>query len=178
MEIWKDIKGYEGLYQVSNLGRIRSLYNNKIKFIKLFNKIKNDENSYLRVQLVKNKIVKKFSVHRIVALAFIENPENKPLINHKNTIKIDNRVSNLEWCTQSENIIHAYKNNLINLNTGRKIKCLNNNKEFKSSYAAAMWLNNYIFNNTKKVKHLAEQIRRVAKKKRNQTLGFKFEYIL
>jgi hypothetical protein len=118
-EIWKDIIGYFGLYQISNLGNIKSLeryrYNN-LKYLqkeKHLSLIKNVY-GYLQVNLCKYGKIKIFKVHRLVACAFISNPENKPEINHKNGIKIDNRVENLEWCTRSENEIHSYENGFQN----------------------------------------------------------------
>ena len=114
IEIWKDIEGYEGLYQVSNMGRVKSLNNNfsrKEKILKC-HKI----NGYLRIDLHKNGGSKNFKVHRLVAEAFLPNPDNKPHINHINTVRDDNRVwvnedgsidyekSNLEWCTPKENM--------------------------------------------------------------------------
>lgn len=111
-EIWKDIKGYEGLYQISNLGRVRSVsryvYHNQFcpqKIISLAIK----RNGYVSVGLRNNNIRKYYSVHRLVAEAFIPNPENKLEVNHKNGIKTDNRVENLEWVTHSENQCHSYK---------------------------------------------------------------------
>ena len=97
-EIWKDIEGYEGLYQISNLGRIKSSYNGKEKILKPF-----DNHGYFRIQLYKNGVRKKETIHRLVAKAFIPNPENKPYIDHINTIRTDNRVENLRWVTHEEN---------------------------------------------------------------------------
>lgn len=115
MEIWKNIENYEG-YQVSNFGNIKSL-SKKVKCKNGFRttkekilKLKKSKHGYLSVQL-KNK-GKFFSIHRLVAFAFIDNPENKPQVNHINGIKHDNRIDNLEWCNQSENQIHAYANKL------------------------------------------------------------------
>ena len=117
-EIWKDIPGYENIYQISNLGRIKSLdriiicKNKKnIKRGKIL-KVEIVNNGYERIQLHKNNKCKRYKMHRLVAQAFISNPEKKPYVNHKNGIKNDNRVINLEWCTQSENILHAYKTGL------------------------------------------------------------------
>ena len=107
-EIWRDIKGYDGVYQVSNWGRVKSL-----KFGKeLFLKPVNNGWGYHRVSLCKNKKGKNITVHRLVAEAFIKNPQNKRTVNHKNGIKADNRLSNLEWNTMSENNKHAFANGL------------------------------------------------------------------
>ena len=110
-EIWKDIAGYEGLYQISSLGRVKSLGNksNHKKPIILKQSL---VMQYLCVGLTKNSKGKMYKVHRLVADAFIPNPKNKPQVNHINGNKIDNRVENLEWNTESENLKHAFKNGL------------------------------------------------------------------
>lgn len=102
MEIWKDIDGYIGLYQVSNLGRVKSLNYNKTNKEQI---LKPNPNTfgYPSVVLWKNRKYKAYSVHRLVAQAFIPNPHNKPFIDHINTIRTDNRVDNLRWCTYREN---------------------------------------------------------------------------
>lgn len=101
-EIWKDIEGYEGLYQVSNFGRVKSLNYNHTGKEKLL-KQKNDIYGYTMCSLWKNRkrIYKK--THRLVAQAFLPNPNNFPQVNHKNEIKTDNRVENLEWCSAKYN---------------------------------------------------------------------------
>lgn len=124
MEIWKDIKGYEGKYQVSSLGRIKSLYRwNGKAFYSREHIIKSyiNKNGYVYIALMKNNKNKNCRLHRLVAEAFIPNPENKLQINHIDGNKQNNRVDNLEWCTASENIQHAYDNNLNN-NDKQKIK--------------------------------------------------------
>lgn len=104
VELWKDIEGFEGLYQVSNLGRVRSYFREGTKggIIKQF-----IINRYPKVHLFKDGVGKFIYTHRLVALAFIPNPENKPQINHINGNKYDNRAINLEWATSQENIQHA-----------------------------------------------------------------------
>lgn len=94
-EEFRDIPGYEGLYEVSNLGRVRR--NGKIL------KLTKNAKGYLMLNLCKNGIVRKFLVHRLVALAFLPNPQNLPMINHKDEDKTNNTVSNLEWCTVQYN---------------------------------------------------------------------------
>jgi hypothetical protein len=105
-EIWKDIQGYEGLYQVSNLGRVKRVSGKILKPENL------NKKSYLRVRLYKNKIGKHHLIHRIVAEAFVPNLRNAEEVNHKNGDKQDNKVTNLEWITHKENMQHAFKNGL------------------------------------------------------------------
>lgn len=106
-EIWKDIKGYEGLYQVNKIGQVRKLKHEiKILAPEVMKK------GYLRVSLTKNKQRTRILIHVIVAKHFIPNHDNKQQVNHINGIKSDNRIENLEWCTNKENCIHAVKNNL------------------------------------------------------------------
>lgn len=108
-EIWKDIDGFEGTYQVSNMGRVRSLTRRVWNYTKPGRVLKPmaKENGYLQVYLSDGKIREKHAhIHRLVALAFIPNPEGLPEVNHKNLNKADNRVENLEWCTSRYNKAH------------------------------------------------------------------------
>ncbi len=124
-EVWLPIFGYDGLYEISSFGQVKSFYikqsgrngflgNEPYKIISQRERGK----GYLGVLLSKNFAGKTYSVHRLVAEAFIPNPENKPMVNHKNGIKTDNSVTNLEWMTNSENIQHAFNNKLIKSNYG------------------------------------------------------------
>ena len=108
-EIWKDIKGYEGLYQVSNFGRVRSLGHDKWHKGRIIKPHYDGRKHYLFVQIYKNKNSKKINVHRLVAETFIPNPKNLPQVNHKDENKINNCVWNLEWCTNKYNINYNNK---------------------------------------------------------------------
>ena len=111
-ELWKDIEGYEGLYQVSNLGRVKSLdkidsIGRKIKGRNM--KLRLNKCGYVDVKLSTDSIEKDKLVHRLVAEAFIPNTDGKHVINHIDGNKQNNCVNNLEWCTQKENIQHAFE---------------------------------------------------------------------
>lgn len=101
-QIWKDIEGYEGLYQVSNTGKVRSL-NYKGTGKKKIWKYAITVNTYKQIALCKNGEIKYYYIHRLVAQAFIPNPNNYPVVNHKDENKSNNVVWNLEWCTQEYN---------------------------------------------------------------------------
>ena len=105
-EVWKDVIGYEGLYQVSNFGNVKTLKYGKEKILKPGK----NSHGYLQVVLCKNNTCKSYSIHRLVAQSFIPNPLNLSEINHKNENKTDNNVYNLEWCEHKYNINYGSHN--------------------------------------------------------------------
>jgi hypothetical protein len=118
-EIWKPVLGYEDYYEVSTYGNVRSvnriiINSNGIKFNYKSRKLKpaSNKDGYLQVGLSKNCKTNSYCIHQLEAIAFIPNPENKPTVNHKDGIKINNYIDNLEWATKSEQTIHALKHNL------------------------------------------------------------------
>ena len=130
-EEWKDIKGYEGLYQISNLGRVKSLartyshhnrYTHVIKHIQ--EKILKPQlrGQYLKVTLLKHNHRKQVSVHKLVAETFIPNPDKLPMVNHKDEDKLNNNINNLEWCNSTYNSNYGTRNTKIS-------KLLTNNKK-------------------------------------------------
>ena len=107
MEKWKDVVGYEGIYQVSLQGRVKSINHKNHRGNMIYGrmlKLKRESNGYLRVNLVKDGRSKQHSVHRLVAKAFIPNPQNLETVNHKDEDKTNNAVSNLEWLSIGDNI--------------------------------------------------------------------------
>lgn len=124
-ELWKDIKGYEGLYMISNKGRVKSLekvvgsgYIQKERYLKESICV----NGYAYYSLSKQSKTKKFKTHRLIAIHFIPNPNKKEQINHIDGNKLNNSINNLEWCTQSENMKHCYEIGLQKPKKGSKNK--------------------------------------------------------
>ena len=193
-EIWVDIKDYEGLYQVSNLGRVKALEKVIIRkkcgirrYPEIIRKLVPDKDGYLSVLLCANNKVKTFKVHRLVATAFISNPENKPTINHKNGIKTDNRVENLEWATNKEQIVHARRAGLMNTNQYGKNNPMWNRKGKDSPFAKPIYQIDIVTNKIIKEfpsltdaaislnKH-SGHISQVCQGKRNSAYGYKWKY--
>lgn len=129
-EEWKDVEGYESLYQVSNLGRVKSLEKHFLRAYKDSYRTRTipakilkpfpTRTGYLLVKLTQNKTAKCFQVHRLVANAFIPNPQHKPQVNHINGVKTDNYISNLEWVTAQENTFH--KNHILGFKFSEETK--------------------------------------------------------
>ena len=136
-EVWKDIEGYEGLYQVSNLGRVKSLKGSHEKYKEKILKPRKNSNGYLRVGLCR----KDFYIHRLVAQAFIPNPNNYLEVNHKDETRDNNRVDNLEWCNKTYNMNYGtIKERIGKASKGRslgsksarakKVKCITTGEIF------------------------------------------------
>jgi hypothetical protein len=173
-EEWRAVVDYEGLYEVSNLGEVRSLRNNNKILKKRLAKV-----GYYRVGLANSGTVKWFTIHRLVATAFIPNPNQYPCVNHKDEIKTNNRVSNLEWCT--------YK---YNLNYGHVREKIKKNRDCSSFSKPVKQIKNGVVINT--FPSIAEATRtlglgrcavgnisRTCKKTKhfNTAYGYKWEYI-
>ncbi|WP_342532647.1 NUMOD4 domain-containing protein [Lysinibacillus sp. FSL K6-0057] len=134
-EIWKPVEGYEGLYEISNYGKLKSYYDKNGRQMIAEGRLlkgKKDKDGYIEYTLSKNKVYKCKRAHRLVASAFIENPYNLPQVNHIDGIKSNNYVSNLEWCDVKHNAKHKYDTGLgeysrhmAKMTHGRKSKLLN-----------------------------------------------------
>lgn len=163
-EIWKDVEEYEGLYQVSNLGRVK-----RVKTGRILKPLKHPH-GYLNVGLSKNGIVSNKTIHRLVAKAFIQNLENKPEVNHIDEEKTNNNVNNLEWSTRKENINHGTRTE--RMGKTRSISIIATNiktgevEEFygTSECARQLGLNTPSITNVLKGRH-------------NQTGGYTFKYL-
>ena len=172
-EIWKDIKVYEGKYQVSNLGNIKNLNHLNSKKIKIMC-LKKHKKGYFQIELHKNNISKTFLVHRLVAEAFIPNPNNYPIINHIDLNKNNNCVDNLEWCNQSQNMKHSY----ILKSTTEKPR-----KLYKKIFQCDLENNIIkIWDNICEIKNIKNyhptSIKQCCEGKRKQAYGYKWQYAI
>ena len=138
-EIWKDINGFEGKNQISNLGRVKSLnyrHTNKEVILKPF-KCSSIGNQYYKVQLLDNQ----YYIHRLVAQTFIPNPSNLPQINHIDENHFNNSIDNLEWCTPNHNCNHGTRITRIASKLSKKVRCIELNKIYDSAKIAAVEFN-------------------------------------
>ena len=133
-EIWKPIKGYEGLYEVSNFGRVKSIRFGKEKIMSS----KAKGNKYLKIMLCKNKTYKRFYIHRLVAQAFLPNTDNLPCVNHKDENPLNNVVSNLEWCTYSYNNSYGNRNKRIALSNSKPVLQYTLDGQFVKEWSSTM----------------------------------------
>lgn len=165
-EIWKPVVGYEGLYEVSSYGRIRSLKRKVPHIMKPFN----NGYGYLKVSL-NNNGQKTFFVHRLIAETFIPNPNNLPTVDHIDRNKMNNCIENLRWINQ----IGQAKNRNNKSNWGEDcrmpIRCVETNQIFENSAAAAHWISNNDLSKAK-ISYIAITLRRVCK----ENYGFKSAY--
>ena len=147
-EVWKDIVGYEGKYQVSNLGRVKSLNYRGNTNKEVIMTITKNKNGYLKIGLSKNNKRKNYLIHRLVAQAFIDNPNKYDEVNHKDEDKSNNRVENLEWCTHKENCYYGTRIKRSSENrkgkyTGnknpnsKKVRCITTGEIFNTMKEAA-----------------------------------------
>ena len=181
-EIWKDIKGYEGLYRVSNLGRVKSLKKRVNFYSGLYKEIKQrtyreriinlrkTNRGYMVVELYKNGIGKRFSIHRLVAENFIKNSNNLPQVNHIDGNKENNNINNLEWCTGSQNIKHAIKTGLFKAKKRPVIQYDLNGNYIKK------WDTIKDFLIEKNINLKSSAITKCCKGKRKSAYGYKWKY--
>lgn len=178
VEIWRPIPNYEGYYEASNLGRIRSIYRYKRVLKPMIS-----NTGYERVDLFKNRHRRQYSVHRLVAITFIDNSDDKPFVNHKDENKLNNRASNLEWVTHVENcnygtaikrrVLHTdYSNRHSNLNqikaASKPISQYTKDGQFIRNWSSASEC-------SRATGLSVSSIRSVANGKRNSLFGYVFK---
>ncbi|AWD92331.1 HNH endonuclease domain protein [Enterococcus phage ZXL] len=173
-EHWRDIKDYEGLYQVSDLGRVKRCKGSYSRSERIL-KPQFNNHGYLRVHLYKNNKPTHIRVHRLVAEAFIPNLENKPEVNHLDEDKTNNMVSNLEWCTRNENVNHGTRNKRIS----KKLKVISKGTKIKAIDIANGEWNEYcsIRECARQLELDSSNIRKCLNGERRHTGGYMFEYL-
>ena len=191
MEIWKDVVGYEGMYQVSNLGNIKSLdrvveLKSKNQFTgfttlrptkgKNISKVVNTK-GYYQIALYKNGVMKNKLLHRLIAEAFLPNPENKPTVNHIDGNKLNDNLDNLEWATSKEQQKHA--RTILGFNSVISKQC--RQRQIELHQRKVKRSDGVIFNSIKEASMGDENVRRhiteVCKGKRKSTGGYSWEYV-
>ena len=160
MEKWKSIPNYDGLYEVSSYGRIRNVRR------QTYLKYRVNHAGYARVHLSKNCNVKDFSVHRLVAEAFIPNPDKKSTVNHKDENKLNNCVDNLEWLTVKENINHGTCVERTHTKQRKQVLCVETNIIYPSVMSLA-----------KEFGYNFSLIARVCRGERKSAYGYRWKYI-
>lgn len=183
-EQWKDITGYEGYYQVSDLGNVRSIDRYVLHKNGTLMPIKGRllrgaiaKNGYIQIILCVECVKKNLMVHRVVGKHFLRPQDSKSQINHINGIKTDNRAENLEWCTPSENIKHAYRNGMVGLVKPKGL----DNKNSKPIKGVDSNGNTILFDSITQAANMlpndASNIVKCLKGKQKSASGYKWEYI-
>ena len=142
-ESWRQVVGYKGYYEISNLGNLRSVdrivrYKSSGTMLRRGRTMKQNKNKfgYCDVRLCKKGVEKAHLVHRLVAMAFLDNPECKPQVNHKNGVKWDNRLENIEWASLAENRLHSYRE----LNARNWLKDVGGDKSYATDGNKTIWI--------------------------------------
>lgn len=154
MEEWRAVPGYEGLYEVSDIGNVRNVRRNKLL------RLTKTNNGYIQVSLFKNGIKTGLKVHRLVAQAFLPNPDNLPMINHKDENKTNNRVENLEWCTAKYNNNYGSRKD--------KVRDTSINNGYWTGLSNEEYMKEYREKNREKIREQNREYMREYRKKRKE----------